>query len=50
MRFLILLALSLLPDTARAQESAASLRPDRVFDGTDPLPINARFGWKADID
>jgi imidazolonepropionase-like amidohydrolase len=42
MRFLLLLALLLLPGPAFAQEPAILLRPARVFDGVDPRPHE---GW-----
>lgn len=45
MRFLILLALSLLlPAAAPAEEPAILLRPARVFDGADPRPHE---GWSV---
>jgi imidazolonepropionase-like amidohydrolase len=45
MRFLILLALSLLlPAVAPAEEPALLLRPARVFDGVDPRPHE---GWSV---
>jgi imidazolonepropionase-like amidohydrolase len=45
MRFLILLALSLLqPAAVRGQEPAFLLRPARVFDGIDPRPHE---GWSV---
>src|SRR3954469_21823948 len=42
MRFLLFLALLLLPAPALAQEPAILLRPARVFDGVDPRPHE---GW-----
>src|SRR5215213_157530 len=42
MRFLLFLALLLLPGPAFAQEPAILLRPARVFDGVDPRPHE---GW-----
>jgi imidazolonepropionase-like amidohydrolase len=45
MRFLILLALSLLlPAAAWSEDSVILLRPDRVFDGVDPRPHE---GWSV---
>jgi imidazolonepropionase-like amidohydrolase len=45
MRFLILLALSLLlPAAAPAEETAILLRPARIFDGVDPRPHE---GWSV---
>ncbi|MEA3009539.1 MAG: hypothetical protein QOJ91_1231 [Sphingomonadales bacterium] len=45
MRFLILLALSLLlPAAAPAEEPAILLRPARIFDGVDPRPHE---GWSV---
>ncbi|MEO7827605.1 MAG: amidohydrolase family protein, partial [Allosphingosinicella sp.] len=45
MRFLILLALSLLlPAAAPGEEPAILLRPARIFDGADPRPHE---GWSV---